>query len=749
MVQSLKKTAGMLVSACSGYAADGIKKVGVYSDSSSAVLGVSNLFVPDGKIEFLTAKARKVAHWRDDIAFVRHLPIWFAGIPGHENCLSDFLSHVHDELMARALKQKSEKQPRASGSVMLMEGVFTGSVVKGQDAKDGDDSVVVPHGFKPVKMLLSDDEWAELCAKYKDSKTEILEVSIGVIYRVLVMKDDTVSKVETKKVLGWKNKIFPVEVGDGEVALFVRAPLQDADLIDWEEEGLEQLDNVLCPLVVLVPEGVMVRVTDAPLLPEEEDAESYRFRDLRNDLFVMAHEFQLHAKVGMMYMFVTARAWWPGMKEMIKRHIKWCGLCAAKIKSSRVSGHGQVSVHSYRHVGADHVILPDWLVDLVGAAAVLVFSDKASGKIAASLVDTIDAEDTGIALFIDWIQHNGLMRTFTTDQGSAFTSKVFEKNRRVHGCKVHNFTSVGDSVALGDTENENRWIQKVISEAGAKGDVKDARTFKVYLAKSVVDRNQVVKTAGSTVFQRIHGFEALTVGNIFEDVEELEEECGCDFKGYQDTVLPTLMERSRELIASFQAHNNERNYLASYDRDTEVQFKKKQEIKFVKGDAVTWINKNKNPESGVVVAVRYQGAVPMSAVVETAGGGQRKKIQYNHLKEKSARRPQLLIGDAVRLEVGSIGFWKDEEGQLVGARILGLIEDQLLVHYYMENHNLRKWLPLWTLIGTEMNYRKEKCPDGCTAAEEVVAATMIEMTGNLKGTGFIEEDTLLRLQAWL
>ena len=39
-----------------------------------------------------------------------------------------------------------------------------------------------------------------------------------------------------------------MEVGGGEVALFVRAPLQDADLIDWEEEGLEQLDNVYCAL---------------------------------------------------------------------------------------------------------------------------------------------------------------------------------------------------------------------------------------------------------------------------------------------------------------------------------------------------------------------------------------------------------------------------------------------------------------------------------------------------------------------
>ena len=78
VVESLQKTGQMLVTATMGYPVNGKKKVGVYSDASAAVLGCSNLFVPDGKMEFLTAKARKVAHWRDDIAFTEMLPIWFA-----------------------------------------------------------------------------------------------------------------------------------------------------------------------------------------------------------------------------------------------------------------------------------------------------------------------------------------------------------------------------------------------------------------------------------------------------------------------------------------------------------------------------------------------------------------------------------------------------------------------------------------------------------------------------------------------
>ena len=94
----------MRVTATMGYAVSGVKKLGVYSDAPAAVLGCSNLFVPDGKMEFRTAKSRKVAHWRDTIAFTEMLPIWFAGMPGHENSFSDFLSHVHDELVGRAAR---------------------------------------------------------------------------------------------------------------------------------------------------------------------------------------------------------------------------------------------------------------------------------------------------------------------------------------------------------------------------------------------------------------------------------------------------------------------------------------------------------------------------------------------------------------------------------------------------------------------------------------------------------------------
>ena len=748
MVTSLKKTAGMLVAACMGYPVDGPQKVGVYSDSSAAVQGMSNLFVPDGQVEFLTAKARKVAHWRDDVAWTQHLPIWFAGIPGHENSLSDFLSHMHDELLARARKQKEEKK----GSVREFVMSAAVRVCKGCDADEGDGTVSSPIGFDASKMLLSDDEWRTLCSKYVESQSEIFEVKISTIYRVLVLKDESVSKLEAKRVRGWKHKIFVVQVGDGDTALFVKAPQQDMEAIDWDrqEDDGSAFEMVQSSLVVLIPEGVMVRVTSVELEAEEEDASSYRFRDLRNDLLVMAHEFQLHAKVGLMYMFVAQRAWWPELKEMIKRHIKWCGLCAAKIKASRLAGHGMVSMCSYRHVTSVHVVLPEWLQKQIGMAAVQVISDRASGKIAAVLQEKINADETGLAPFLGWIQHNGLMRTFTTDQGSPYTAEVFEWIRKTYGVKVHNVTAVGDSIGLGDGENENRWIQKVISEAGAKGDVVTANQFRVYLAPAVIERDQIMETAGSTVFERIHGFKALSVGDIMMDVDGVVDEKIVTLEKYKNSIAPFMAERSRELIASYQAQCNERHYLASLARDIEAQFKVKQDTVFVKGDKVTWINSKKNAETGTVVAVRFEGGIPMSATVDI--GGQRKKIQYNNLKEQAAKRPQLMLGLTVRLEAGMMAFWRDDEGDLVGSRVIDRIdEDRMLVQYYAEQENgsIRVWLPLWQVDEGSDCLRRKDCPTGYEAAVDEVSVDMAEVSGEIKESFYIDENTLLKLEAWM
>ena len=112
-------------------------------------MGCSKLFVPDGKMEFLTTKSRKVAHWRDTIAFTEMLSIWVAGILGHEDSCSDFLSHVHDGLVGRAARQKADKRKIKVEQVLMCaagtEAVYNAPGMMGENAVDGN-ALALPTG---------------------------------------------------------------------------------------------------------------------------------------------------------------------------------------------------------------------------------------------------------------------------------------------------------------------------------------------------------------------------------------------------------------------------------------------------------------------------------------------------------------------------------------------------------------------------------------------------------------------------
>ena len=334
----------------------------------------------------------------------------------------------------------------------------------------------------------------------------------------------------------------------------------------------------------------------------------------------------------------------------------------------------------------------------------------------------------------------------TTDQGSPFTAEVFEAMRKFMGVEIHKLTSVGNSVALGDTELENKWVQKVISEAGSKGDITSVLAFKMYLAKAVTERNQIMVTAGSTVFERIHGFSALTVGDTMMDPVYMDSFEGQAKKKLENTIAPEMAEHAQEMLETYQANLNERNYKAAFDRDSKIQNRRPQNEEFKKGSKVTWLNQNNNPEKGEVTAVEVKGGVPMSAWVNT--GGQIKKVQYNALKQLAARRPQFLMELDVRLDEGMLAFWLDDEDELIGARVMcSDNENTMLVHFYEGNKNLRKWLPLWQ--DGEESKRAEECPDGMEASVEEVPKSLAKRSGFLKESGFVTEDTLLMLQAWL
>ena len=67
-------------------------KLLVFTDSAFVEGRATTLQIPTTKIEFATAKSRKIACWAEDIAWSRDMPIKFGGILGKylTTCLTSY-----------------------------------------------------------------------------------------------------------------------------------------------------------------------------------------------------------------------------------------------------------------------------------------------------------------------------------------------------------------------------------------------------------------------------------------------------------------------------------------------------------------------------------------------------------------------------------------------------------------------------------------------------------------------------------
>ena len=76
--------------------------------------------LPQDKVDCVTAKStRKLIAWGNDIAYVKHLPIEFAGIPAEKNCLSGYLPRLADALVKQDRLAREQEEAQAGDYKMM------------------------------------------------------------------------------------------------------------------------------------------------------------------------------------------------------------------------------------------------------------------------------------------------------------------------------------------------------------------------------------------------------------------------------------------------------------------------------------------------------------------------------------------------------------------------------------------------------------------------------------------------------
>ena len=760
-VKMLLRKAGLLIKAMQGYCTDRdspdyVEKLTCYADSSYAVGTVSTLHVPTGKIEYATARSRKLANWANDLAFTRNLPIGFKGLPGAYNNLADFLSHMSDTMALLSRQDRREKSAAIlDANIKLTMPITLHSYHDRHPVSEKRQGFEEPGGYDVAYMALNDVEWHTLCDAYSaDTTTVINKVSLSSIYKTLLDPNADVPRLERDRVSSWHDKIIAIQVcEDGTPALFMPPTFLRVDMDDDEPPVVPN------KLVCLLPHGVKLRVSQAESLYDDDppDNMDWLVTDLRSDFLLLAHDYSLHARWEEMLSFVRKTVTWPSVITDIEKHIHSCSLCLSKWKAARMAGYGMVAQTAYRHVAIDHKIFPDWLKEATGCIGILGMQCRASGEVEGIMVETTTSVESALTVYTCWIKIRGVMRTITSD--NAFDAKAFDVLIQLMGVRVHSLNHIGDSQGLGGPESMNNLFSAAIAEAESKGDVTCKQSFGVYLAHHLSKHNQITVTAGSTVFERTHGWKARTVGDALQVLPDLDTELAALSGESADeirTMAARMRSRSQNMMESYHAVCDERSRSNAFSKDQDAVRKRAVKFDLRTGDEVSYRNTSGNEVPATLLDVDgFSAGVPIGATIRLDSGlpGSTMAVKFSSLRPRGTPRPQRLVeAVVVKPVVGSFVLFESDvlgDGdKVVGGVVLSTDSQDLEVHLYGGSESGRSWVPGWKKANRVPKWKKPAAqPAGYSTLTTLIAVDDVMVVGSIKPTFFLTDDTLERMKA--
>ena len=140
--------------------------------------------------------------------------------------------------------------------------------------------------------------------------------------------------------------------------------------------------------------------------------------------------------------------------------------------------------------------------------------------------------------------------------------------QKLIGVKIHKFTAVHDSRGAASVEAKNKVVRDMQHEVSENANIKSAEDLDYFITQYMIKAKQIRRTAGSTLFERVHGVPAINIGNLLtqshdinEDMESINKE-QCDFvekianvtKGMMDSFNMEQQVRARDNAYTRDAH---------------------------------------------------------------------------------------------------------------------------------------------------------------------------------------------------
>ena len=352
-----------------------VAKICIGSDSETALGSLLNIRIPEGKLEFLTAKIGRHQGYAEEMACTLYWPLARLRVPGEGgeycNSLSDFICRQIGEYKRRLNLQTDEDVDWEMTPWSLPITFQLGKPV------DTTSDRGVPAGYEERTLMLSDAQWDKVVEAYSADDSEYGGLMIKDIYAVATGSFTGSSTVRNDAQALVGRMFFVLTVGDSNnktVLYTPRSALRDVcgGAIDATKE-----------LVLVVPKNAEVRVSKLKIGEDEmydKDMPDWAQFDMRRDILWCAHEgIHPHAKQAATVKRAMTLGWWPSLEVMAKTHYRQCAHCEPLRMAIQVVGMGSKSSVRNAVVQFDDKPVPKEMRAACGYVSVLTVVEITTG----------------------------------------------------------------------------------------------------------------------------------------------------------------------------------------------------------------------------------------------------------------------------------------------------------------------------------------------------------------------------------
>ena len=602
IVVGVKKFGKFITTATVTYPLNGVKKLAVWSDSTTALSQWTGVTLPSSVTEHLSAKARRFFGWADKLAYTRYWPMVTRHLPGADNDISHMLSHLGEQT-----RQRHDYLTAIAANAIACPATLHTFHAPVQGAPE------LLEQYQQVHLQLNAEDYVELERAYLTDDTLVNEVPIRDIFAVVTNHPSQaeVPRMHRDKIRAWANRrFFSVPARTGTTNLLMTAA--SAVVHKYPDNG--DPADLTRHLVTVLPRGAAVQLTTTtPVSAVVGDGHHYADHDLRRDVLIHCHDNANHTSHATTSQHVRALVWFPGMRQYVKYHVDSCAYCVAARTSATPVGVAVRAARRLKLVEFDHKKLTAAAAAATGHAAVLTVVDVVSRVTMFIPVVSLTAEDTARALFIRWYAMFGVPAIFRCDGDPGYTSSVMKAFAALLGVKAFDFSAPDNPTHHGTVERRNRVMEKLLDVAISKGDLNSSADLHMYCAMATATCNLEHVFNGHTVLEYLTG----EVPRTHNDVVALDQlvALGPEMNSVFLRQLRTLLTENNDLVRLVRDDNARYNALV---RDAAQHRRQATQFTLLPGDHVSYDGKlhtlidlvestPHEPTKAVIRSVDHQG----------------------------------------------------------------------------------------------------------------------------------------------